>query len=497
MTIKALTSASRGAKYFVIGAAILVLSFSVMFSFVATVASESQSASVDSPLTANRAVHPLPGSVVIEADDSSARSGTQDGHPALHDLYIPIIFEEQSPLLNSSSPEDPNKALRFIDEIHVKSVPAFLAQTDGVGIAAQTVTTTITNESAAPVNDLYPKSLEAYRHPFGSCGFHSAKKGTASRRKIIPFEYSTLVFGSTDSKSENFSKFWPNYPDLRDSPFLGSEHERCHFVMARMLAIIATVMKKFKMTTWFVTHATLLGAVRHGGFIPWDVDIDIAMPRSHLTFMRKRWRREFPRDMFLQSEKTDTAFHMWNGKERAIRVKDRYSNFPGMRFTMNKGSKKFRQKKMHLGAHVDIIPLEKKGGGKYKILHNYFEAGDIFPLRDVCFENMMLPAPNNIGNFLSVIYGKDYMTPPQNASFGGQTVLPCYSMKGMRGSPWSLFWHSDHPPVHRSDSGENNELRGDGAQLPVPKRWPRDDPDHGTYFSDFKTPHRLYYNSKW
>lgn len=335
------------------------------------------------------------------------------------------------------------------------------------GLAAQPAVGHGVGVSAAGI-PLYPESIGKYRHTYGTCGVAgSSVHPGANNSRMHALTVGTQVINGTLQ--------WPQFPDRRlEFP---TEHERCHAAMVRVLAIFAAVMKELRMDKWFVSHGTLLGAVRHGGMIPWDVDIDVVMPRSHVTLLRKVWRKYYPRDMFLQSERTESSFHMWIGKERAMRIKDRYSSFVGMKFGMTRRGKRYRMKPWHLGAGVDVIPLERKGKGVFKLLHHYLPYDMIWPLRTVCFENLVLPAPNNISGFLTALYGPNYMTAPPNITFTEATALPCHSTRPSQHSKWSLHFASDHAPNK------------------TPVTWPRGDP-WGSYAADFREPYTHNFDKK-
>ncbi|MDE7253369.1 MAG: LicD family protein [Acetatifactor sp.] len=62
-----------------------------------------------------------------------------------------------------------------------------------------------------------------------------------------------------------------------------------------VLAVVADVCEKYQLP-WFAGYGTLLGAVRHGGFVPWDDDIDICMLREDYDKLVNVLRDELPKE---------------------------------------------------------------------------------------------------------------------------------------------------------------------------------------------------------
>ncbi len=59
---------------------------------------------------------------------------------------------------------------------------------------------------------------------------------------------------------------------------------------------------------WYMAHGSLLGAVKYQGFIPWDDDLDVAMPRKDYEIFCEKGQAMLPKHIFLQNYKTDREF---------------------------------------------------------------------------------------------------------------------------------------------------------------------------------------------
>lgn len=74
---------------------------------------------------------------------------------------------------------------------------------------------------------------------------------------------------------------------------------------------------------YFLVGGTMLGAVRHGGFIPWDDDIDIGMLREDYDKFRKICAENLGENAFFQYYKNDKQTHYIFDK---VRLVDTYFN---------------------------------------------------------------------------------------------------------------------------------------------------------------------------
>ena len=95
---------------------------------------------------------------------------------------------------------------------------------------------------------------------------------------------------------------------------------------------------------YFICYGTMLGAVRHGGFIPWDDDVDVAMMRGEFEKFRKIAPKELSLRFSYESHVNNNGYHYFFDR---ITAKNTYFS-----------SKYSDGYEMHKGISVDVFTVD-------------------------------------------------------------------------------------------------------------------------------------------
>ena len=248
---------------------------------------------------------------------------------------------------------------------------------------------------------------------------------------------------------EDFSQYNPE----------GSTLMKMQLRILDIMVEIDRICRKHDIGYW-IDFGTLLGAVRHGGFIPWDDDLDIAMTSDDFRRFMEIAPTELPSTLFLQTRSTDPSYNMLVSK-----VRDRNSffitqhedftkdyqkglyvdifevkSYPNAPKKLQKSILRWYKKiyffysvkqdvnvKNHLAALVfpiiklsldllwgllNLLPKSKLGYEKhFSPYGNSYTKDMVFPLKDIEFEGKTFLGPSDPDRYLTSIY-KDYMTIP-------------------------------------------------------------------------------------
>ena len=272
--------------------------------------------------------------------------------------------------------------------------------------------------------------------------------------------------------------------EVRDGVLVATDLKKVWKVELELLVEFLNVCEKHSLK-WWVDSGTLLGAVRHKGFIPWDDDIDVVMLRDDYDKLLEIGPSEFHDPFFFQSAYTDQYYYhghvqIRNSQTTAVRpveCKREFNQgifidiFPldGMpeskeaQIALREKSVLMRRKMaryhhFHLLRKPNILGnwIEQRRIDKeidsvgyeeyYRSFEDMFRSNSLSDCQNltvlstlawdknidkhifdetlfVDFENIKVPIPTGYDKYLRLWYGDDYMIPKRITTYHGEIIF--------------------------------------------------------------------------
>jgi lipopolysaccharide cholinephosphotransferase len=240
--------------------------------------------------------------------------------------------------------------------------------------------------------------------------------------------------------------------------YVTNEQKKIWLVELDLLRNLLDVCEKYNLKC-FVAHGTLLGAVRHEGFIPWDDDIDVNMPRDDYERLKKIAPTVFKDPYFLQTEYNDRWFNGFS--------KLRNKNTTGMDlFDVGHGCCN--------GIFIDIFPMDGVFENKnIRRIQSYF----IEFFRRLCVANVYYDIPKlwvkpfNKGKSYKII--SKFFSRKFLCDCFIKACKMCDYSKSIRTGIHAFITEYECCYWYREDFEELDILRFENLLVPAPKNWDR------------------------
>jgi len=131
--------------------------------------------------------------------------------------------------------------------------------------------------------------------------------------------------------------------EVRCDYLVSAKMKRIWAVLLDMYLSFAEVCEKHGLK-FFLIGGSLLGAIRHNGFIPWDDDLDVGMMRDDYEKFLSLANEQFSDPLFLQTPYTDPGYYVTWAKIR---------NTQTTGITLYTNHRRFNQ-----GLFLDIFPID-------------------------------------------------------------------------------------------------------------------------------------------